>query len=90
MKKTVSLILALILTCTTLFSLASCGILQRSQCNCDCVKYEGSEGLDPPPQTGDSTQIVLWVVIAGSAMLLIFILLFTRRKNEEEEAETDE
>lgn len=46
MKKTVSLILALILTCTTLFSLASCGILQRSQCNCDCVKYEGSEGLD--------------------------------------------
>lgn len=51
---------------------------------------EGSEGLDPPPQTGDSTQIVLWVVIAGSAMLLIFILLFTRRKNEEEEAETDE
>ncbi len=54
---------------------------------------EGDSGLEALPQTGDSSHIWLWVVVAGSALLLVFILIFVRRKDddeEDEEGETDE
>ena len=51
---------------------------------------EGSEGLEPPPQTGDDSHVWLWVVVAGSALLLVFILIFFRRKDEDEDEDEEE
>ena len=44
------------------------------------VKDEG--GLTPPPQTGDTTNLTLWIVLAVSSLLLI-VLLRKRRKEDE-------
>lgn len=46
------------------------------------VKDEG--GLTPPPQTGDTTNITLWIVLAGSSFLLMLLLLRKRRKEDEQ------
>ncbi len=43
------------------------------------VKDEGE--LTPPPQTGDTTNLVLWAVLAASSLLLL-IFLWKRRKEE--------
>lgn len=43
------------------------------------VKDEG--GLTPPPQTGDTTNTVLWMVLAISSLLLI-IFLWKRKKED--------
>lgn len=53
---------------------------------------EEPDSLDPGPQTGDSSNIWLWIAVAGIALVLVFFLLFTRRKDddEEEEDEADE
>ena len=48
-----------------------------------CVKDEG--GLVEPPQTGDTTNFVLWTVLAVSSLLLM-IFLWKRRKEEEKHA----
>lgn len=42
------------------------------------VKDEG--GLTPPPQTGDTTNLVLWTVLTLSSLLLLLLLLLTRRR----------
>ena len=44
------------------------------------VKDEG--GLTPPPQTGDTTNLALWIVLAASSLLLILLLLLGRRRKE--------
>lgn len=46
---------------------------------------EGDEGLNPPPQTGDSFNTMLWGVIIGTSLLLFLLLFVTRRKEEEED-----
>lgn len=46
------------------------------------VKDEG--GLTPPPQTGDTTNIILWMTLALSSLLLMFLLLLGRRRKEEQ------
>lgn len=43
------------------------------------VKDEG--GLTPPPQTGDTTNLVLWAVLVASSLLLL-IFLWKHRKEE--------
>ncbi len=48
---------------------------------------EEDDGLDPLPQTGDTTRVVLWVVVAVSAMTILFLLLLIRKREEEEEEE---
>ena len=45
------------------------------------VEDEG--GLTPPPQTGDTTNLTLWITLAASSLLLILLLLLTRRRKEE-------
>lgn len=47
------------------------------------VKDEG--GLVEPPQTGDTTNLVLWIVLAVSSLLLM-VFLWKRRKEEEKHA----
>lgn len=47
------------------------------------VKDEG--GLVEPPQTGDTTNLVLWIVLAVSSLLLM-VFLRKRRKEEEKHA----
>lgn len=47
------------------------------------VKDEG--GLTPPPQTGDITNLTLWIVLAASSLLLILLLAFTRRRKGAEQ-----
>ncbi len=47
------------------------------------VKDEGE--LTPPPQTGDTTNIVLWAVLALSSLLLILLLLITKRRKRDEQ-----
>ena len=43
------------------------------------VKDEG--GLVPPPQTGDTTNLALWIVLAVSSLLL---MIFLRKRRKEE------
>lgn len=44
---------------------------------------EDEDGLTPPPQTGDTTNLILWITLAASSLLLILLLLLTRRRKEE-------
>lgn len=46
------------------------------------VKDEG--GLLPPPQTGDTTNLTLWIVLTLSSLLLMILLLMKRRKENEQ------
>ena len=43
-------------------------------------KEEGEGGLNSPPRTGDTQNLVLWAVFAASSLLLILLLAFTQRK----------
>lgn len=40
-------------------------------------------GLIPPPQTGDNTNLTLWIILAASSLLML-IFLWKRRKGEEQ------
>lgn len=40
------------------------------------------EALTPPPQTGENTNIVLWIVLAVSALLLLLILWKWKKEGE--------
>lgn len=46
--------------------------------------YVKDEGGLTPPQTGDTTNIVMWSVLALSSLLLMFLLLMKRRKEDEQ------
>lgn len=50
------------------------------------VKDEG--GLTPPPQTGDSFNLLLWITLAASSLLLM-ILLWKRRKEDEQHEQAE-
>lgn len=44
--------------------------------------YVKDEGSLTPPQTGDNTNLTLWMILAASSLLLILLLLFGRRRKE--------
>lgn len=46
---------------------------------------EESGNLDDSPQTGDTSNILLWAVLAAGSLSMIIILLVTRRRKEDEE-----
>ena len=46
---------------------------------------EESGNLDDSPQTGDTSNILLWAVLAAGSLGMIIILLVTRRRKEDEE-----
>ena len=46
--------------------------------------YVKDEGGLTPPQTGDTTNIVMWAVLALSSLLLMLLLLLGRRRKEEQ------
>lgn len=50
-------------------------------------KWWGEEtgNLDDSPQTGDTSNILLWAVLAAGSLGMIIILLVTRRRKEDEE-----
>ena len=54
---------------------------QAAALKADFEWYVKDEGGLTPPQTGDNTNIVLWVVLAGSSLLLL-VLLWKRRKED--------
>lgn len=43
---------------------------------------EDGDGLTPPPQTGDTTNLALWIILAASSLLLILLLLLGRQRKE--------
>lgn len=55
---------------------------QAALLKADFEWYVKDESGLTPPQTGDSTDIVLWVILASSSVLLILLLLLTRRRKE--------
>ena len=46
---------------------------------------EETGNLDDSPQTGDTSNILLWAVLAAGSLGMIIILLVTRRRKEDEE-----
>ena len=46
---------------------------------------EETGNLDDSPQTGDTSNILLWAVLAAGSLSMIIILLVTRRRKENEE-----
>ena len=46
---------------------------------------EETGNLGPSPQTGDTSNILLWAVFAAGSLSMIIILLVTRRRKEDEE-----
>ena len=46
---------------------------------------EETGNLDDSPQTGDTSNILLWAVLAAGSLSMIIILLVTRRRKEDEE-----
>lgn len=46
---------------------------------------EETGNLGPSPQTGDTSNILLWAVLAAGSLSMIIILLATRRRKEDEE-----
>lgn len=46
---------------------------------------EETGNLDDSPQTGDTSSILLWAVLAACSLGMIIILLVTRRRKEDEE-----
>ena len=53
---------------------------QAALLKADFEWYVKDEGGLTPPQTGDSFNIILWVVLAASTLVLILLLAFRRRK----------
>ena len=45
---------------------------------------EPMPGEPAPPQTGDDSQILLWVVLAAGSAIMLVILLFGKKKEEKE------
>lgn len=61
---------------------------QTAQLRADFSWYVKDTGdLTPPPQTGDSMNIALWIVLAGSSLLLVMLLWNHRRKEGEPHGE---
>ena len=46
---------------------------------------EETGNLDPSPKTGDSTNIVVWALLAFCTGSILIFLLVTRRRKEDEE-----
>lgn len=46
---------------------------------------EETGNLDDSPQTGDTSNILLWAALAAGSLSMIIILLITRRRKEDEE-----
>ena len=58
---------------------------QAAMLQADFEWYVKDEGGLTPPQTGDTTHLVLWAVLALSSFLLILLLLTTKRRKEDEQ-----
>ena len=56
---------------------------QAAMLKADFEWYVEDEGGLTPPQTGDTTNLTLWITLAASSLLLILLLLLTRRRKEE-------
>ena len=56
---------------------------QAARLVADFEWYVEDEGGLTPPQTGDTTNLTLWITLAASSLLLILLLLLTRRRKEE-------
>ena len=56
---------------------------QAARLAADFEWYVEDEGGLTPPQTGDTTNLTLWITLAASSLLLILLLLLTRRRKEE-------
>ena len=46
---------------------------------------EETGNLDDSPQTGDTSNILLWAVLAAGSLSMMILLLVTRRRKEDEE-----
>lgn len=57
---------------------------QAAELIADFNWYVKDEGGLTPPQTGDTTNIAMWVVLALSSLMIIILLLFKRRKEDEQ------
>lgn len=57
---------------------------QAAMLKADFNWYVKDEGGLTPPQTGDTTNIVMWAVLALSSLLLMLLLLLKRRRKEEQ------
>lgn len=57
---------------------------QAAKLTADFKWYVKDEGSLTPPQTGDNTNITLWIVLAVSSFLLMLLLLWKRRKEDEQ------
>ena len=57
---------------------------QAAELKADFAWYVKDEGGLTPPQTGDTTNLILWITLAASSLLLL-ILLWKRRKEARHE-----
>lgn len=57
---------------------------QAARLTADFKWYVKDEGGLTPPQTGDTTNLTLWIILAGSSFLLMLLLLVRRRKEGEQ------
>lgn len=57
---------------------------QAALLKADFEWYVKDEGGLSAPQTGDTTNLTLWIVLALASLLLMFLLLMTRRKEDEQ------
>lgn len=55
---------------------------QAAKLLADFTWYVKDEGGLTPPDTGDNTNLMLWIGLAGSSFLLILLLLLGRRRKE--------
>ncbi len=60
---------------------------QAALLKADFQWYVKDEGGLTPPQTGDTTNLTLWIMLAGSSFLLMLLLLLGRRRKEDEQHE---
>ena len=57
---------------------------QAAELKADFAWYVKDEGGLTPPQTGDTTNLILWITLAASSLLLL-VLLWKRRKEARHE-----
>lgn len=57
---------------------------QAAKLTADFEWYVKDDGGLTPPQTGDTTNLTLWIILAASSLLLILLLTFRRRKEDEQ------